>query len=305
MPNVKQTGFNVGAGCAAGLVFVIRFLALIDSFKSLREFSQYGVQVKGMWLIWVCFILEAVATVCFAGVLIFCFKADMDKYGLMAIIIGAAFVAEYGLILINLLSSMGSYSARFFFNWRVILLYSAIGFFCASFIHSGVTARRSEQGEAVWKRWSTATILQVLAGVFTLIALAGSGVSLAEYLDKGDDSWKIYTILAGDFIMILFAGLHMKKVEENVAVYGNRQKPTVRGVPAYNANPYAPFNNPVQGGVPYPGQQPYQQQPYQQYQPQQPYQPFQPGQGGQQEQPPVQDFDQMMHSWEDMHNDKQ
>lgn len=309
MPNIKQTGFNVGAGCAAALVFVIRFLTLIDSFKVINELSRYG-GMKGMWILWASLILEAVAAIGFAGVVIFSFKADMDRYGLSAIAIGAGLSAEYGLILISLLSSLGIYSAQFFFNWRVILLYSAIGFFCASFIHSGITARRSEQGEPVWKKWSTATVLQVLAAVFVLIALAGSGKSLPEYLDRDTDSWKTYTIIGGDFLMLLFAGLHMKKVEENTAVYGNRQKPTVRGVPAYNANPYAPFNNPVQGSVPYPGQQPYQsyqQQPYQSYQPQQPYQPF--GQGGQQpgqaDTPPVQDFDQMMHSWEDMHNDKQ
>ena len=257
MPNTKQTPLSFAAAVMFLGIAIFRIMSLVTSFKTIQELNSYGSTYLGkvMWVLWACLILDLIVAVGVIAAVVFLCMGDMDRYGLAAIVIGGGIAVEYILLLIETLSGLGSYSAQYFFNWRVILSYSAMGCFAACFIHSGVLARKVEQGEPLGKKWVTSPMLLVLGIVCIMIAVSGSGVTISEMLSSGDESWKTITAIVLEFLALLFVGLHMNYRKNMEIVYGNRQKPTVYGVPAYNANPYAPFNNPVQGSVPYPNQQ--------------------------------------------------
>ena len=267
MPNTKQTGMNFAAAFLFAVILVFRAIALVNVYKNIRYAS--AIPGKTALLFWVCLIVDTLIVLAILGAIVFLCMGDMTRYGWMAIVVGAGMAVEYGLFVILLLSSAGRYSFQVVFDWRVILIFSGIGLQCATYIHSGLTSKRYEEGNQLGNKWLTAPVMYILSLVLMLIPVLAVKADLSEYLSisgsGSQSSGQTITLLAIYFLAFLTVGLHLNIRAKKEGIYGNRQRPAVRGVPAYNANPYAPFNNPVQGGVPYPqqGGTPYGAAPYQ------------------------------------------
>ena len=267
MPNTKQTGMNFAAAFLFAVILVFRAIALVNVYKNIRYAS--AIPGKTALLFWVCLIVDTLIVLAILGAIVFLCMGDMTRYGWMAIVVGAGMAVEYGLFVILLLSSAGRYSFQVVFDWRVILIFSGIGLQCATYIHSGLTSKRYEEGNQLGNKWLTAPVMYILSLVLMLIPVLAVKADLSEYLSISgsgrQSSGQTITLLAIYFLAFLTVGLHLNIRAKKEGIYGNGQRPAVRGVPAYNANPYAPFNNPVQGGVPYPqqGRTPYGAAPYQ------------------------------------------
>ena len=248
MTNSKQTGFGAAAGVCFALILLFRILALIDVFKVIKYIGSY---YDPGWKFWVAMLMDIGVAVCMLGATYFLFTANIRGYGNMAIAVGTALAIEYGSLLIWTLSAAGRYAGSLVFNWRMILIYGSMALFCFSFIHSGRTAKRLDDGERVWNKWLTATLSYVSGLLCIWIATLGTDASLSDLLASDTQPWKTYVLLFLNILALLMVGLHLKERDAMNQNSGRRVEPPVHGVPAYNSTPYAPFTNPVQGQIPY------------------------------------------------------
>ena len=248
MTNSKQTGYGAAAGVCFALILLFRILALIDVFKVIKYIGSY---YDPGWKFWVAMLMDIGVAVCMLGATYFLFTANIRGYGNMAIAVGTALAIEYGSLLIWTLSAAGRYAGSLVFNWRMILIYGSMALFCFSFIHSGRTAKRLDDGERVWNKWLTATLSYVSGLLCIWIATLGTDASLSDLLASDTQPWKTYVLLFLNILALLMVGLHLKERDAMNQNSGRREEPPVHGVPAYNSTPYAPFTNPVQGQIPY------------------------------------------------------
>ena len=109
-----------------------------------------------------------------------------------------------------------------------------------------------ESPSKIGSGWLQGPIAFVLGIVLMIIPTIGTGTSVLDMFSavSSDKTWVAIAGFILDLLSLIFAGLHLKKAEEDSFLQGAK-KPPIYGVPAYNANPYQPFNTNVQGSVPY------------------------------------------------------
>ena len=254
MQNYRQNKLNLVAGLMFLLIALFRTVSFVDTMKIVNQYNRYGISLG--WQVWVAVIAEGLILLLFALAGIFLLMARDDLYGNVIIGVGVSFLVEYLVLVINLISTARQYGgsvAGYMLNWRFVLLYGAMTCFGLCFILSGVYAKKVEESPSkIGSGWLQGPIAFVLGIVLMIIPTIGTGTSVLDMFSavSSDKTWVAIAGFILDLLSLIFAGLHLKKAEEDSFLQGAK-KPPIYGVPAYNANPYQPFNTNVQGSVPY------------------------------------------------------
>ncbi len=252
-------------GTAAAIAALIRIVQLIRSYSRMSQLNAIslldGSGMKGV--LWFTLLAETVVTLALIGAAVFLFRENADRYGISSMIVGAAMALEYIVVIFYLWSLLGRYAAMIIFNWRMILIYVALGLFSAAFIMSGRSARSLDAGNSVKKEWARGPLFFIGGIGLILISVAGQALSISEVFSGLFSNGESLISFLLQICLLILAGLYMyyRSINEWDANKADTPEPD-SPFGGYSQSPYPgpqgyPGQTPYPGPQGYPGQTPY------------------------------------------------
>ena len=256
--NSRQNGINFVAAALWLTIAVFKIIAVIDGWKLVAEIMKYGRYYGGFdkFVVIAAAVLDSIVIVFLLLSVVFLCMTHLRKAGIMLILTGVCMVAEFTLLMIQVMVSGGDSARSAFGDWRFYLILVGGAFIYSSCLTTGLKLKKYD-ATGTSSGWLAGTIAYCSGFVLVVIALLAAGASFSQIgslLGNGTSiAVLIIFVFAHFFTGFYYFMLARKPYQGRV--------PGMYGVPAPNNNSYAPFNRDlVNGAVQYNGQPGYAQQ---------------------------------------------
>ena len=256
--NSKQNGINFVAAALWLTIAVFKIIAVIDGWKLVAEIMKYGRYYGGFdkFVVIAAAVLESIVIVFLLLSVVFLCMTHLRKAGIMLILTGVGMVAEFTLLMIQVMVSGGDSARSAFGDWRFYLILVGGAFIYSSCLTTGLKLKKYD-ATGTSSGWLAGTIAYCSGFVLVVIALLAAGASFSQIgslLGNGTSIAVLIIFVFAHFFTGFYYFMLARKPYQG-------QVPGMYGVPAPNNNSYAPFNRDlVNGAVQYNGQPGYAQQ---------------------------------------------
>ena len=256
--NSKQNGINFVAAALWLTIAVFKIIAVIDGWKLVAEIMRYGRYYGGFdkFVVIAAAVLESIVIVFLLLSVVFLCMTHLRKAGIMLILTGVGMVAEFTLLMIQVMVSGGDSARSAFGDWRFYLILVGGAFIYSSCLTTGLKLKKYD-ATGTSSGWLAGTIAYCSGFVLVVIALLAAGASFSQIgslLGNGTSIAVLIIFVFAHFFTGFYYFMLARKPYQG-------QVPGMYGVPAPNNNSYAPFNRDlVNGAVQYNGQPGYAQQ---------------------------------------------
>ena len=256
--NSKQNGINFVAAALWLTIAVFKIIAVIDGWKLVAEIMRYGRYYGGFdkFVVIAAAVLESIVIVFLLLSVVFLCMTHLRKAGIMLILTGVCMVAEFTLLMIQVMVSGGDSARSAFGDWRFYLILVGGAFIYSSCLTTGLKLKKYD-ATGTSSGWLAGTIAYCSGFVLVVIALLAAGASFSQIgslLGNGTSIAVLIIFVFAHFFTGFYYFMLARKPYQG-------QVPGMYGVPAPNNNSYAPFNRDlVNGAVQYNGQPGYAQQ---------------------------------------------